>query len=132
VARSTRSPARLVVALSVALLLAIFLLYTSIAGGSTPQVTPSTLAAHAGKATVVGEVVGPVRGDSHTRGGLRFALRDIDGKGPAVPVVLHGSTPDLFKVGRHVVATGELRGGTFAARQLQTKCPSKYAPAKKT
>ena len=40
-----RSPARLVVALSVAAVLAVFLLYTSIAGGGTPSLQPSQLAA---------------------------------------------------------------------------------------
>ena len=38
-ARSS-SPARLVVALSVAAVLAVFLLYTSLAGGGTPSVSP--------------------------------------------------------------------------------------------
>jgi cytochrome c-type biogenesis protein CcmE len=119
-----------VVALSVAALLAVFLLYTAVAGGSTPQLKPSELATHTGKAAVVGKVVGPIRGDAHSAAGLRFALRDIDGKSAAVPVVFHGSRPDLFKTGRDVVAEGQLRGHTFMATGLQTKCPSKYAPAK--
>ena len=41
-----RSRARLVVALSVAAVLAVFLLYTSIAGGGTPSLPPSQLAGH--------------------------------------------------------------------------------------
>jgi len=36
-----RSPARLVIALSIAAVLAVFLLYTSIAGGGTPSLKPS-------------------------------------------------------------------------------------------
>jgi cytochrome c-type biogenesis protein CcmE len=49
-----------------------------------------------------------------------------------VPVVYHGSVPDLFKVGRHIVLTGKLHGATFVgdSGSLVTKCPSKYAPAK--
>jgi cytochrome c-type biogenesis protein CcmE len=49
-------------------------------------------------------------------------------------VVYHGTVPDLFKVGREVVVTGALQNGTFVAKNgsLSTKCPSKYAPAKKT
>ena len=49
-----------------------------------------------------------------------------------VPIVYHGSVPDLFKVGRHIVLTGRLRGSTFVGDNgsLVTKCPSKYAPAK--
>ncbi len=128
--RPARSPARLVIALSVAGLLAIFLLYTSVAGGSQASVKPSTLSGHTGNVSVTGKVVGPVRGDAHSSAGLRFAMKDIDASSAAVPVVFHGQVPDLFKRGRHVVADGELKGGVFVAHSLVTKCPSKYAPAK--
>lgn len=123
-----RSPARLVVALSVAALLAVFLLYTSIAGGGTPSLRPSQLPGHEGKVALAGLVLAPVRGDAHA-GGLRFRLRDIDGRA-SVPVVYRGTVPDLFKVGRHVYLQGELRNGVFVAKPdtLVTKCPSKYAP----
>lgn len=125
-----RSPARLVVALSVAALLAVFLLYTSIAGGGTPSLRPSQLPGHEGKVALAGLVLAPVRGDAHA-GGLRFRLRDIDGRA-SVPVVYRGTVPDLFKVGRHVYLQGELRNGVFVAKPdtLVTKCPSKYAPKK--
>jgi cytochrome c-type biogenesis protein CcmE len=129
------SPARLVIALSVAAALAVFIVYTALAGNGVAQLTPSTLAGHNGDVTLVGAVVGPVRGDSYTHGGLRFRLKDI-GKAPAtrVPVAYRGSVPDLFKVGRHVVLEGTLRNGVFVAKpgSLVTKCPSKYAPAKST
>jgi cytochrome c-type biogenesis protein CcmE len=123
-----RSPARLVVALSIAAVLAVFLLYTSFAGGATPSLRPSQLADHPGDVSLAGRVVGPVGGDA--RGdGLRFTLRDIDGTA-TVPVVYTGSVPDLFEVGRHVYMRGELRGGVFVAEKdsLVTKCPSKYEP----
>ena len=50
-----RSPARLVIALSVAAVLAVFLLYTSIAGGGTPSLSPSTLPGHTGRVSLAGE-----------------------------------------------------------------------------
>jgi cytochrome c-type biogenesis protein CcmE len=124
-----RNPARLVIALSVAAVLAVFLLYTSFAGGSTPAVQPSELPAHTGNVVLGGTVVGPVSGDA--RGdGLRFTLRDVKGT-ETVPVVYTGSVPDLFRVGREVMLEGELTGGTFVAEQdsMKTKCPSKYSPA---
>ena len=68
----TRSPARLIVALSVAGVLAVFLLYTALRGTSTPTLTPSQLGAHAGKLSVVGAVIGPVSGDAHSAAGLRL------------------------------------------------------------
>jgi cytochrome c-type biogenesis protein CcmE len=117
-----------VIALSVAAVLAVFLLYTSFAGGATPSLRPSQLEAHEGKVSLAGRVVGPVTGNAR-EGGLRFTLRDIDGTA-TVGVVYAGSVPDLFRVGRHVFMRGELVNGVFVAEpdSLVTKCPSKYAP----
>ena len=122
------SPARLVIALSVAAVLAVFLLYTSIAGGGTPVVRPSQLAGHDGRVSLMGQVVGTSSGDPHA-GGKRFQLRDVKGT-TTVTVVYKGSMPDLFKTGRDVVVDGRLRNGVFIAvpDTLVTKCPSKYAP----
>ena len=123
-----RSPVRLVVALSVAAALAVFLLYTSIAGGGTPSLRPSQLAGHDGRVSLAGKVVGRPAGDAHA-GGLRFKLRDVKGAA-TVPVVYTGSVPDLFRTGRDVVVDGKLRNGVFVAvpNTLVTRCPSKYTP----
>lgn len=118
------------IALSVAAVLAVFLLYTSIAGGGTPSIAPSELAGRTGTVQLAGVVAGPKSGDAHA-GGLRFRLRDIGGTSQAaVPVIYTGSVPDLFKIGRHIVLDGRLRNGTFVAEpgSMITKCPSKYAP----
>ena len=121
------------IALSVAAALAVFVVYTALAGNGVAQLTPSTVAGHAGDVTLVGAVVGPVRGSAYTHGGLRFRLKDIGSAlAVRVPVAYRGSVPDLFKVGRHVVVEGTLHDGVFVAKpgSLVTKCPSKYAPAK--
>ena len=126
------SPARLLIALSVAAVLAVFLLYTSIAGGGNPSIRPSQLPGHTGKVQLAGKVMGPVRGDAHANG-LRFKLRDVSGdRSSAVPVVYTGSVPDLFKSGRDIVVNGRLRNGVFVAEpgSMITKCPSKYSPKK--
>lgn len=122
------NPARLVVALSVAAVLAVFLLYTSIAGNATPSLRPSQLAGHPGRVSLMGQVIGTPTGDAHGAG-LRFKLRDVKGT-TTVPVVYTGSVPDLFKTGRDVVVDGRLRNGVFVAvpDTLVTKCPSKYQP----
>lgn len=126
-----RNPARLVVALSVAAVLAVFLLYTSIAGGGTPAVAPSELDEHPGKTVSLGgRVVGRPTGDAHA-GGLRFVLEDIAGQAPdRVTVVYRGSVPDQFKSGRELVVRGTMQNGVFVAEKgsMVTKCPSKYAP----
>jgi cytochrome c-type biogenesis protein CcmE len=122
------SPARLVIALSVAAALAVFLLYTSIAGGGTPTIRPSQLAGHTGRVSLMGQVVGNKTGDAHA-GGMRFQLRDVKGT-TTVPVVYKGTVPDLFRTGRDVVVDGHMRNGVFVAvpNTLVTKCPSKYSP----
>jgi cytochrome c-type biogenesis protein CcmE len=124
------SPARLIIALSVAAALAVFLLYTSIAGGGTPSLRPSTLAGHTGRVSLAGLVLRPVTGDAHGAG-LHFRLRDVKGTA-TVPVVYKGSVPDLFKPGRDVVVQGRYASGVFTAvpGTLVTKCPSKYVPKK--
>jgi cytochrome c-type biogenesis protein CcmE len=131
VARTTRSPARLIVALAVAAVLAVFLLYTALAGGATPTLRPSQLAAeHPGKVAVEGTVVGPLRGDSHSAAGLRFSMRDIGKKHGLVAVVYHGdSPPPLFAVGRNVIVSGSYVNGRIAGTDIVTKCPSKYVPS---
>jgi len=120
-----------VIALSVAAVLAVFLLYTSIAGGGTPSIAPSELVGKIGVVTLVGDVQPGYKGDSYA-GGLRFKLRDRDGASKAVTVVYRGSVSDQFRAGREVSVTGELRNGTFVARKdsLVTKCPSKYTAKK--
>ena len=117
------------VALSIAAVLAIFLLYTSIAGGGTPSIKPSQLAGHTGRVSLTGVVVGPVSGDAHGSG-LRFRLRDRGkAKGAShVAIVYTGEVSEQFKVGREIVLDGTLKNGAFVGvpGSLLTKCPSRY------
>ena len=124
----TSSPARLVIALSVAAVLAIFLFYVSFRGDGIPRIEPSEVAGHSGEVALVGVVAGSPNGDPHGAG-LRFRMRDVDGS-TSVPVVYRGSVPDLFRKGRSVHLTGRLREGVFVGKPgtLLTKCPSKYVP----
>jgi cytochrome c-type biogenesis protein CcmE len=119
------SPARLVIALAVAAMLAVFLLYTSIAGG-TPQLRPSQLNGRTGEVSLVGKVVGPVQRSGRT---IRFRVKDVEG-GSSVRLraTYTGSVPDMFRAGRDISLKGELRNGTFVGTPgtLITKCPSKY------
>lgn len=113
-------------------MLAVFLLYTSIAGGGTPSLKPSELAGRVGPVSLVGLVVGKPTGDANEEG-LRFRLRDVkDPASPTVLVIYKGSVPDLFAPGRELVVEGELRNGAFVATPgtMVTKCPSKYTAIK--
>jgi len=118
---------RLVLALSVAVLLAGALVYTSFAG-ATEASTPSQLKASAESGRsyeLTGKVVD---GSVERRGdGLRFAIRDREGT-ERLPVNYEGVVPDPFRDGREVIVSGRLEGGTFVAERdsLVTKCPSKF------
>lgn len=117
------------IALSIAGVLAVFLLYTSIAGGGTPSISPSELQGRTEVVALAGLVVGPVSGDAY-EDGLRFRMKDIEGDDPTTVKVLYtGSVPDLFRVDRHIVVDGRLENGTFVATPgtMITKCPSKYS-----
>ena len=120
------------VALSIAALLAVFLVYVSIAGGGTPSLAPSELKGRTGEVSLAGKVLGPVQRDTAARV-LRFRLRDVKGTA-TVPVVYTGSVPDMFRAGRDISLEGELRNGVFRGKPgtMITKCPSKYTPKKET
>ena len=114
---------RLVVALSIAVLLASALVYTSFSA-SSEAAKPSEI--QEGRSY---ELTGKVVADSVEREGneLRFRVRDRDGT-HSVPVTYAGVVPDPFREGREVIVSGELQRGTFVAERdsLVTKCPSKF------
>lgn len=118
---------RLVVALSVAVLLSVALIYTSFSA-ATGAKEPSELldAAPGTHAQMTGKVVkGSVR---HQGNGIAFRVVDRDGKGGSLPVTYVGTVPDPFRGGREIVLTGSLAHGTFVGEPetLITKCPSKF------
>ncbi len=123
---------RLVLALSVAVLLAGALVYTSFTA-STEASTPSDVLASAEPGRSY-ELTGKVAKGTVQRDGdrLRFAIRDRDGSA-SVPIVYEGVVPDPFREGREVIVSGELQKGTFVAERdsLVTKCPSKFTEDKK-
>jgi cytochrome c-type biogenesis protein CcmE len=118
----------------VAAALAIFVVYTALAGNGVADLRPSTLAGHTGDVSLVGTVVGkPQVSAAYTTAGMRFQLRDVRSKNAArVPVLYHGTVPNQFKTGVDLVVEGTLRNGVFVAKpgSMITKCPDHYAPAK--
>ncbi len=125
------NPARLVLALSVAAVLAVFLVYVSFAGGGTPAVEPSELKGRAEAVVLSGKVV---PGSVQTMGEVtRFRLRDVEGTA-TVPVTYAGGLPDQFKADRDLRVNGRLRQGVFVGEPgtMVTKCPSKYAPKQRS
>jgi cytochrome c-type biogenesis protein CcmE len=124
---SRKRKIRLVVALSVAVLLSVALIYTSFSA-STEAKEPSelTTAAAGTTADLTGTVV---KGSVHHHGnGIAFEVQDREGEGAALPVTYHGTIPDPFRGGREIVLTGSMKQGTFVGEPetLITKCPSKF------
>jgi cytochrome c-type biogenesis protein CcmE len=118
---------RLVVALGVAVLLAVALVYTSFSA-STEAKEPSQLLSVAPGVTydLTGKVVkGSVQRED---GALRFRVADRDGQGETLPVTYRGAVPDPFRGGREIVLTGQVERGVFVGEPdtLVTKCPSKF------
>jgi cytochrome c-type biogenesis protein CcmE len=118
---------RLVVALSVAVLLAVALIYTSFSA-STEAKEPSQLlgAAPGTSYEMTGKVVpGSIRQQGS---GIAFRVVDREGEGQSLPVSYTGTVPDPFRGGREIVLTGAMKSGTFVGEpeSLITKCPSKF------
>ena len=124
---SRKRAIRLTIALTVALLLASALIYTSFSAGRD-ELTASQLLQKAkpgGSYILAGTVLdGSVRRDGEE---LLFRVRDPKLK-VSVPVRYSGIVPDPFAAGRGVLVTVQKQGSAFIGQQnsLTTKCPSKY------
>jgi cytochrome c-type biogenesis protein CcmE len=128
---SRKRAIRLTIALTVALLLASALVYTSFAAGRE-ELTASQLLhrARPGSSYILAGTVlaGSVQ---HEGSMLSFRVRDPH-QHVSVPVRYTGAIPDPFAAGRGVLVTvHEGRGSTFVgeSNSLTTKCPSKYQAA---
>lgn len=64
--------------------------------------------------------------------GVRFTVQDQDDASKTVQILYRGIVPDTFQVGREIVVTGAMEGGTFVGKRdtLLTKCPSKFEEKK--
>jgi cytochrome c-type biogenesis protein CcmE len=123
---SRKRAIRLTVALTVAVLLATALIYTSFSAGRD-ELTASQLI-HRAQPNKEYILAGTVISDRRTASTLFFRVRDpkVD---VSVPVKYSGSIPDPFAVGRGVLlSVHKSASGTYVGQpgSLTTKCPSKY------
>jgi cytochrome c-type biogenesis protein CcmE len=120
---------RLVVALTIAVLLAAALVYTSFSASTEAKTPSQLLGASGGNYELTGRVVkGSVR---HQGEGLRFRVADRDDATQSIPVTYSGTVPDPFRGGREIVLSGTVANGVFVGERdtLVTKCPSKFTTA---
>jgi cytochrome c-type biogenesis protein CcmE len=123
---SRKRRVRLVTALTVALLLAGALVYTTFSAASPERIPSQLRTAQAGQSYKLGGkvVAGSVK---RTPDSMTFQVQDP--KGPAkVNVSYTGSVPDPFREGREVIVTVKRDGAGFVGQRdsLVTKCPSKF------
>lgn len=78
-----------------------------------------------GSARLFGLVrAGSVRRENNA---MTFDLADKDAADQLIPVEYAGVVPDAFQPGAEVIVEGAMSdSGSFSARTLMTKCPSKY------
>jgi cytochrome c-type biogenesis protein CcmE len=124
--RDRKRKIRLVVALSVAVLLGVALVYTSFSAGTEAREPSEVLAA--GPSAETYQLTGRVTSYHRDGSDLEFDIADRDGDGDELRVHYTGVVPDPFREGREVIVSGELENGTFVAERdsLVTKCPSKF------
>jgi cytochrome c-type biogenesis protein CcmE len=119
---------RLVIALTVAVLLAVALIYTSFNAGTEAR-QPSDVLAQ-GPSNETYQLTGEVADYKRQGSDLEFDITDRDGGAAELPVSYSGVVPDPFRAGREVIVTGKLDSdGVFHAEKdsLITKCPSKFS-----
>jgi cytochrome c-type biogenesis protein CcmE len=124
---SRKRKIRLVVALSVAVLLAVALIYTSFSASTQAKEPSQVLSATPGTKTEMNGKVVP--GSIKQVGeGITFEVTDRKGSTEAMDVSYEGAVPDPFRGGREIVLTGAYENGTFVGEpeSLITKCPSKF------
>jgi cytochrome c-type biogenesis protein CcmE len=126
---------RLVIALVIASLLAVFLVYQVARGSGQLVVTVGQLRSDkdgAAKKTVqlTGTAVSCVNTNcTGAQAPFTMVVKD-EATSETVPVRYSGgSVPDAFKAGRRIIVTGHMADGQFMANadSLVTKCPSKYS-----
>ena len=126
---------RLVIALAVASLLAVFLVYSVVRGSGQMIVTVGQLRSDKdGAASKTVQLTGTAVSCQRTRcSGAQapFTMMVRDEKSSQTLPVRYsgGSVPDAFREGRRIIVTGHMAGGEFVANadSLVTKCPSKYS-----
>ena len=123
---SRKRKVRFVVALSVAVLLAGALVYTSFSASSEAR-TPSQLVSMAQPGKTY-QLTGKVVAGYERKGTVtNFRVRDRAGN-VSVPVRYEGVLPDPFRAGREVIVDVRKEGDVFVGEKdsLVTKCPSKF------
>lgn len=124
--------ARFAIALSLAALLGGAMVWLAIGGSLETYAGPATvkLSDHTYRLNAIVSAGAPANAAAQaiSADGVRFRVQDKDDASKTVQVLYRGIVPDTFQVGREIVVTGKMEGGTFVGKRdtLLTKCPSKF------
>ncbi|SMO55317.1 cytochrome c maturation protein CcmE [Paracoccus laeviglucosivorans] len=119
---------QIIVAASVALFLAVALIGYGFRDGINLYRSPSQMAENPPASGEVFRLGGLVEDGSLIRGvGETVSFRVTDG-GATIPVQFTGVLPDLFGEGQGMIATGQMQGQIFVAREVLAKHDENYMP----
>ncbi len=109
----------------------VYLIFANTSANAAYYMTIKELRACHECASRIVRVAGVVQDGSVVRNDATQAVRFTITEGQdAMPVTYSGIVPDIFRPGITVVVEGQLGpSGTFAARTLLAKCPSKFQSA---
>jgi cytochrome c-type biogenesis protein CcmE len=102
-----------------------FIVWAGISFNKT--LTPYVSIAEAKSATTTVQVKGQKadNGNFDTENNL-FTFRLMDEQGNEINVVYDGAKPGNFEQATEVVCVGKYKDGSFIAKEILVKCPSKY------
>jgi cytochrome c-type biogenesis protein CcmE len=75
------------------------------------------------------QIKGVVQKDKEIKydaGSNTFTFYMKDDKNMEMKIILEGAKPNNFDIAESIVATGRVKGDIFYAKDILTKCPSKY------
>ena len=119
---------QIIVAASIALILAVGLIGYGFRGGINLYRSPSQMASEPPAPGEVFRLGGLVEEGTLQRGaGETVSFRVTDG-GASVPVRFTGVLPDLFAESQGMIGTGRMEGETFVASEILAKHDENYMP----
>lgn len=119
---------QIIIAASVALLLAVGLIGFGFRDGINLYRSPSEFAENPPAAGETFRLGGLVEKGSLVRGAGETITFSVTDGNATVPVRFTGVLPDLFNEGEGTIATGRMEGDTFVATDVLAKHDEKYVP----
>ena len=119
---------QIIIAATVALVLAVGLIGYGFRDGINLYRSPSQMAGNPPEAGEVFRLGGLVEDGTLKRGDGETVSFSVTDGGASVPVRFTGVLPDLFAEGQGMIGTGRMEGDTFIASEILAKHDENYMP----